>query len=463
VPWDRHRRASIIILGSTGSVSTVDQQDIIVIGAGAAGLMAAASLGRSKRSVLLLEARDRIGGRIWTRLEPQLAAPVELGAEFIHGDSPETSALLRQVGAAAVDISGEHWSLIGGRLLQRTESLLGKVRAAFEEADVLSQPDSSLESFLTGGGGRTLPEEARAMARAFVSGFDAADPRLVSLHSVAEEWRSGGMLDASQARPLGGYRAALVALSAALDSSRVRLQLQTVVNTVRWSDRSVEVEGDWLGQPFRAHARKAILTVPVGVLKAPAEAPGAIRFEPSLDAKQTALEHLLSGPVLKVVLHFRRPFWEERDGGRYKDASFFHAPGKVFPTFWSALPARAPLLNAWVGGPSAARLSELTDEQIVRQAMDCVSSVFPCGNELPELQGAYVHNWARDPFAQGAYSYLAAAGGNAREVLATPLGSTLFFAGEAADTTGEATTVTGALRSGARAALEVSRHLDGPP
>ncbi|MDE2049620.1 MAG: FAD-dependent oxidoreductase [Gammaproteobacteria bacterium] len=447
-------------MGRVRSMSSEDHQDIILIGAGAAGLAAAAALGKSGRSVLVLEARDRIGGRIWTHLEPPLAAPVELGAEFIHGDSPETSALLRQAGASTVDASGEHWSLIEGRLQRRTESLLGKVRAAFERAAVLSQPDVSLESFLCGEGGRGLPEEAREMARAFVSGFDAADPRLVSLHSVAEEWRSGGMLDSSQSRPLGGYRTALLALSAGLDGSRVRLQLHTVVSAVRWNDHSVEVEGRWLGQPFRAHARKAIVTVPLGVLKAAAGTPGAIRFTPPLAAKQAALAHLLSGPVLKVALHFHRPFWEERDGGRFADASFFHAPQKMFPTFWTALPVRAPLLNGWVGGPPAARLAELPDEQIIRHALDCVSAILPAGDGVPELQAAYVHNWARDPYAQGAYSYVGVGGGNAREVLATPLSGTLFFAGEATDTTGEATTVTGALRSGARAALEVGRHLE---
>ena len=441
-------------------MATVEQRDIIIIGAGAAGLAAAAALGGSGRSVLLLEARDRIGGRIWTRTEPALAAPVELGAEFIHGDSPETSELLRRAGSAALDISGEAWSLIDGRLQRRTESLVGRVRAAIESADVLSQPDRSLEDFLASEHGRALPEEARAMARAFVSGFDAADPQLVSLHSVAEEWRSGGMLDSSQSRPLGGYHAALRALSAAIDDSRVRLQLQTVVTIVRWSDHSVEVEGLRLGQPFRASARKAIITVPLGVLKAPADAPGAISFTPRLEAKQAALSQLISGPVLKVVLRFQSAFWVERDDGRYADASFFHAPGKVFPTFWTPLPLRAPLLNAWVGGPSAARLCGLADEEIVREAMDCVGAIFGGdASAVPQLQAAYVHNWMRDPYSRGAYSYVAAGGTKAREVLATPLGGTLFFAGEATDTSGEATTVTGALRSGTRAALEADRHL----
>ena len=84
---------------------TVFEPDVIVIGAGAAGLAAAGALGRAGHSVLIVEARDRIGGRVWTRLEPELTAPIELGAEFIHGDSPETSGLLRQVGAAAIAMS----------------------------------------------------------------------------------------------------------------------------------------------------------------------------------------------------------------------------------------------------------------------------------------------------------------------------------------------------------------------
>ena len=441
----------------------MDHQDVIVIGAGAAGLAAAAALGRSGRSVLVLEARDRLGGRLWTRLEPGLTAPIELGAEFIHGDSPETSELLRQAGAAPVDTSGEAWSLIDGRLQRRTESLIGKVRAAVAAADVLSKPDMSVEDFLTGGDGRKLPEDARAMARAFVSGFDAADPRLVSLRSVAEEWRSGGMLDSSQSRPPGGYRTALLALCAQLDASRVRVELQTVVTAVRWGDQSVEVDALRLGQPFRATARKTIVTVPLGVLQAPADAPGAIGFAPPLDSKLAALARLRSGPVLKVILRFHRPFWLEQESGRYANASFFHAPGKVFPTFWTILPARAPLLNAWVGGPAAAALSELSDEEIIRRAMDCVSTVFCGGNGAPDLQAAYLHNWERDPYARGAYSYVTVGGADAREVLATPLEGTLFFAGEATDTTGEATTVTGALRSGARAALEVIRHLEDRP
>ncbi|MGH8298041.1 MAG: flavin monoamine oxidase family protein [Steroidobacteraceae bacterium] len=433
---------------------TAEPRDVIVIGAGAAGLAAAATLGRAGHSVLILEARDRIGGRIWTRHVPALPVPVELGAEFIHGAAAETREWLRGAAGTAIDTSGERWSFVDGRLQPRTGSLLGEVRAALEAGKVLSRADTSLEAFLTGDGGRTLSEEARSMARAFVSGFDAADPELVSIQSIAEEWSTGGMLDSSQCRPSGGYGTALLALRAALDPAHVGLQLQTVVTDVRWSSRSVEVAGQWLGEPFRTTARAAIVTVPLDVLKLSPGEPGAIRFTPPLEAKRTALDQLLAGPVLKVMLHFRRPFWEEQEGSRYMDASFFHAPGKAFPTFWTTLPARTSLLNAWVGGPSAARLCDLADEQIIRHALECVAAVFSVGKQELELESAYVHNWRRDPFARCAYSYVAVGGARAREILATPLEGTLFFAGEATDTTGDATTVTGALRSGTRAALE---------
>jgi monoamine oxidase len=438
----------------------MEQPEVIVIGAGVAGLAAAAELGRAGRSVLVLEARDRIGGRVWTRQEPSLAAPIELGAEFIHGASPETHDWLRCLGGAAVDTSGEHWSFVDGRLQQRTQSLLGEVRAALTAADVLSRPDVSLESFLAGESGRRLSAEARSMARAFVSGFDAADPERVSIHSVAEEWGAGGMLDSSQSRPCGGYGRLLLALRAALNPARVRLQLQTVVTDVGWSRHSAEVAGRWLGEPYRVTARKLIVTVPLGVLQLAPAATGAIRFTPPLQAKQLALEQLLAGPVLKVALHFRQPFWLQQDDGRYADASFFHAPGQPFPTFWTTLPVRSSLLSAWVGGPAAGRLGDLADEQIIRHALAAVASVFSRKADELDLQAAYVHNWHRDPFARGAYSYVAAGGARARAILATPLEAALFFAGEATDTSGDATTVNGALRSGVRAATEVRRHLE---
>jgi monoamine oxidase len=270
------------------------------------------------------------------------------------------------------------------------------------------------------------------------------------------------MLDSPQFRPLGGYSSVLAALAGALDRESIRLQLHTIVSTIRWKRGSVEIDATFLDQPFSVEAACAIVTLPLGVLQAPADAPGAVRFVPGLEAKRKALEGLVFGPVLKLSLRFRNAFWEDLDGGKYQGASFFHSAATAFPTFWTSLPLRAPLLTAWIGGPKAARLSSAEMPDIVRQALESLSAIF--GGRPPgefELEAAYLHNWQTDPFARGAYSYIAVGGQDARRALAAPLQDTLFFAGEATDTEDEAATVTGALQSGARAAREVTRRFKG--
>lgn len=445
---------------------TESSWDVVIIGAGAAGLAAARALAESGRSVLILEARDRIGGRIWTRHEADTGTPVELGAEFIHGQAPHTLHLLHEAGKAALDAGGAHWTLLHGKLQQRTEDLFDEVQRAMKAANVLGKPDIPFQQFLDQGSRYGLSREAAELARRFVQGFDAADPARVSAQSIAEEWASGGMLDSPQSRPLGGYSSVLTAVAGKLARSAVHVQLQTVVESVQWRQGLVEIEGMFVDQPFRVVASKAIVTVPVGVLLLARGAPGAIHFSPALEDKRAALAGILSGPVLKVVLRFRNAFWEELEGGRYREASFFHSLETTFPTFWTSNPLRSPFINAWLGGPPAALLSEKSDAQIVQEALKSLEGMF--GGQLPagkaQLEAAFVHNWQRDPFARGAYSYVAVGHNEtARRRLAAPLQDTLFFAGEATDTEGEAATVTGALQSGLRAAREVNDSLTLSP
>ena len=432
--------------------------DVVIIGAGVAGLTAARALAESGRTVLLLEARDRVGGRIWTRHESDNAVPVELGAEFIHGQIPATLQLLQEAGSAAARTDGSYWTLDHGHLQQRTEDLYGQIQSAVAKADLQHKPDIPFQEFLNQAQQYGLSADAADMARRLVQGFDAADPARVSTHWVASEWVSGGLLDAPQFRPVGGYRLLLTALAAKLDREKVRVQLQTVVRTVRWSRDGVTVEGTFAGQPFAAKASRSIVTVPVGVLQLPEDAVGAIRFEPPLEGKRAAIAGIVSGAVLKVSLRFRTPFWETLESGCFHDAAFFYSVGTPFPTFWTSTPLRSPLLNAWVGGPPATALSQESDADLIHIALDSVRTLFgdllPPGG--PELEAGFVHNWQRDPFSCGAYSYVSVGHhGTARESLARPLEGTLFFAGEATDIEGEASTVAGALQSGARAAKEV--------
>src|SRR5262249_1424599 len=208
--------------------------DVVIIGAGVSGLAAAAGLRKTGLSVLVLEARDHVGGRAWTRHEPDLAAPIELGAEFIHGPVPDTFELLPEVGRAAVQASGAHWTGRAGGLTQNTEDMFGQIQQALQRSKALEQPDMPLERWLHDSHRYGLSAEAAAMAQAFVEGFDAADPALVSTHFVAREWGAGGMLDSPQFRPLGGYSSMLAALAGALDREHICLQLQTQVREIRW-------------------------------------------------------------------------------------------------------------------------------------------------------------------------------------------------------------------------------------
>jgi monoamine oxidase len=264
-----------------------------------------------------------------------------------------------------------------------------------------------------------------------VQGFDAADPRLISAREVIEEW-SGEGLGASQPRPQGGYGPFLESLA----NRGARLQLETVVRRIRWSRRSVEVQGSFRGERWSAWAPRAVITLPIGVLPAL-----------KVREKRSALSRLASGPVIRVAMAFREAFWEKEHPG----VAFFHSPEAPFPTFWTPLPMHAPLMTAWAGGPKAEKLTGKKPERLLRDALESVRSVLK-GIEDPT---AYlVHDWQADPYARGGYSYVRVGGTGAREELAAPLEETLHFAGEATDVE-QSGTVGGALASGIRAAREI--------
>jgi len=438
---------------------TANRHDTVILGAGATGLAAAAELAAAGQSVLVLEARDRVGGRIWTRSEPGAPFPVELGAEFIHGEPESTLALMHRFGVAAVDTHGPHWTCGRGRLRLRADEFRQVHDALRRNRSRLRARDLSFEDFLSRIGARQLPRSARALALALVEGFDAADPARVSARSIVEEWVGGEALDSPQFRPLGGYGAFVARMVGSLDPAKVVLQLNSPVHAIRWREGAVEVQGLRLGEPFRAEAKLAIVTLPLGVLQLAPGAPGAVGFDPPLRQKEKAIRQLASGPVLKAVLRFRDAFWEDANGGNCRDAAFFHAPDAPFPTFWTALPVRAPLLVAWAGGPKAARLAGASRDRIVKEATASLRMIFgPRFARRMRPEAAMLHDWQHDPYSRGAYSYVLANGGNARRVLARPLRGTLYFAGEATDYRGEAGTVAGALQSGQAAARAVIRR-----
>ncbi|HYG55932.1 MAG TPA: NAD(P)/FAD-dependent oxidoreductase [Burkholderiales bacterium] len=395
------------------------QADVLVIGAGAAGLAAAAELAREGRKVLVVEARERIGGRCLTRRLPGVPAPVELGAEFIHGRPEATFHLLHRAGIPAVDSTRTQLVAFEGKL--RPVNIFKQAQRVAQQP--LKGRDVSFRAFLQR---KRLPRLTRMLATMMVQGFDAADPRRASAREILEEW-SGAGLGVSQPRPQGGYGPLLESLL----TEGMRVQLQKPVRRLRWKRRSVTIEaGQW-----SAWAPRAVITVPIGIL------PTLVR------EKRAALAHLASGPVIRVAMAFRTAFWEKQHPG----VAFFHSPLAPFPTFWTPLPMHAPLLTAWAGGPKAEKLTGKPAERLLKDALASVRSVL---GDIEEPRAFLVHDWQADPYARGGYSYVRVGGTGARERLAEPLQDTLYFAGEATDTE-QSGTVGGALASGLRAAREI--------
>lgn len=430
--------------------------DVIIIGAGAAGLSAARELARKRLSVLVLEARDRIGGRCWSRQEPELDVPIEYGAEFIHGRPAATFALLDRFGIDAIERTGTRWFVKLGQIRPRNRSeTFGRICTAMEQAG-LPRKDLSFADYLDRHLRKRLTPEAIVFAQRMAEGYDVADLDRVSAQSIIAEWTREQANGDATSRPRGGYGAVLGSLTTALEATGARLQLQSIVHDVKWRRGRVEVEGTFLGRPFRERSARAIITLPLGVLQSRPTSEGGVRFTPALTDKRDALAAMVAGPALKVILRFRHAFWQRLERARYRNAGFFQAPNAAFPTFWTMLPAKAPVLAAWAGGPRARRLSGAGSAAIVRHALDSLSSVFGDAADVEaELTGAYVHDWQSDPYARGAYSYVTVGGMGARKALAASLQDTLYFAGEAADYEGETGTVAGALQSGMRAAREI--------
>jgi monoamine oxidase len=426
--------------------------DVVVLGAGAAGLAAARVLSRAGASAVVLEARDRIGGRLYTREDAGLPLPVELGGEFIHGTADVSFALLRAANTVAIDTGETSFMLEDGELREGEDPFEIVERVMGRASDL--REDVSVEDFLRGlpGAGADVERERR-YARMLVEGFDAADPRVASTRAIAAEWNGeDGGQTSEQFRPLGGYARLLRALHGALDPARVHVRLATPAHVLRRQRGGVTVDArSSTGDALAVHARAAIVTLPAGVLNT-----NALRFEPELPQRtRAALERIVMGPVTKLVLRFRSAFWERVRGGRYRDGAFFHNADAAFPTFWTMLPLRAPVLIAWAGGPKADALAGRDDAALAATALDDLRALF--GDEpdpRAELEAVYAHDWQRDLYARGAYSYVSVGAGEPRADLAAPVDGVLFFAGEATAPTSEAGTVAGALQSGERAAAE---------
>lgn len=406
---------------------------VIVVGAGAAGLAAFQKLRQAGCDALLLEARERMGGRIWTIKPHGWPAPVELGAEFVHGGAVEW-----ETEAAA---GGQDWSLVDGELVPVGE-FGGGANVVFERLEAARGPDQSFAEFLNDHC-QDLPEAARAGALAFIEGYEAADAARISVASLQREFAAEGEWGEPR-RPRGGYGQLLERLHA--DGE---IQLASPVRRIAWGPGSVVVTTP----AQEIAARAAIITLPLGILQR-----NDVMFVPRLTSKRAALAALAMGDAVRAVVRLESRIWKGirgAHGGSLAELRFLFGGSGAFPTWWTH--PHAAQITAWAGGPHAAALAGLTPKEIAARALDSLADLLRVSRRFLDrnLVEVHTHDWQADPWSRGAYSYACVGGAGAHAELARPLLQTLFFAGEATESTGHHATVAGAVASGQRAAAEV--------
>ena len=427
--------------------------DVLVLGAGVSGLAAAVKLAKAGCTVRVLEARDRIGGRIHTLRGYPWPVAVELGPEFIQGKIPALLNLAQQAGQPVVELDGSRYEWHDGKLTSISQDFTRAEKIMAHLPDLKPHEDMSLNQFLS----NRFDPRPTEMAREWVENYDAAYPDRVSIHFLARERKAEHRIEGRRIfRAATGYDAVPKALHAQLPKDRVNIHLETIATEVRWSPGAVEVEArDPRGSargPY--NARRLVVTLPLGVLQAE-----SVRFIPPLSQqRQVALQGMEMGHVIKLVFLFKERFWEARFPDELGFVVSMTEPVRVW---WTGYPIYAPVLMAWTGGPPADALSQFPKEHRVDSALDSLARItrMPRASIDQQLVTWATHDWAADPFTRGAYSYVRVGGIEAQAELARPVENTLFFGGEATELSGYQATVHGALSAGERAAGEVLNSL----
>ncbi len=427
------------------------QDDVLVIGAGVAGLAAAAELHEAGLRVRVLEARDRVGGRVWTIDSEGLDAAVEMGAEFVHGKPPEIWSVAERAGLELTELEGENFAS-DGKTVRRID-FFSESGSVLDEMNAQG-PDQSFLDFVRARTGEDDADSLRWAVR-YVRGFHAANPSLISVHAMVHESEAEEKIEGESGfRGRHGYAPLVRWYERRIE--RLPVELGTTVQKIAWNSEGVSVETN-RGE-FRA--RKAIVTLPLGVLQAE-----TVQFEPELPQKRAACFRLAMGKIVRVTLRFQERFWASRKEGApdLQKMHFFFAEDGYFPTWWTTHPLESAMLTGWAPDTSADALKGMRNDEIIAQARESLTAALPMyGEEIAAgfVEG-FVHDWQSDRLALGAYSYVKVGGMGAQKALGAPVEDVLFFAGEATEWNGHHATVHGAIATGLRAAGEVRAALRG--
>jgi monoamine oxidase len=409
-------------------------EHIIIVGAGAAGLMAACELAGAGKRVTILEARNRCGGRIYSLTVTDFGCAAELGAEFVHGEALVTRDVLRKAGLALQTIEGTRWSSESGALSRRgpADEHMPELQAALSALT----HDSTVAEFLRQNFADARYDQMRHSIERMVEGYDAADPERASIFALRDEWMGNDR--GAQGRIAGGYGALVDHLAAECRRRGVTIRFGAVVSEIE------DMGGRIVARCTDGSAHEgttAILTVPLPLLK-------EIALPPAARDKANAASDIGFGNVIKLLLRFDSRWWlaVRRE---LADLTFLLSQQKI-PVWWTQYPGELPLLTGWFGGPKTKALAHLGEQELIDLGLASLAAIFgqPVQRLRPHLQAARAIDWAQDPFAKGAYSWATTATRSAQAALTRHDGSAILFCGEALYQGRDMGTVEAALANG---------------
>jgi monoamine oxidase len=419
--------------------------DCIIIGAGAAGLVAARMLHDAGQRVLVLEAQNRIGGRIFSDIfnEKHFADfPIELGAEFIHGENAVTHRLLRDYGFSTTDAprsKGMWWAWDGiaqarANLSEAAQKMLAELDSAYA-AIPETEADISLADYLRQKG---FDSEAIAYADVYFAQTCCASIESLSIADLAQEMRRDTSGKA-EFRVKGGYGAFLAKYSEGLV-----IKLLERMHHIK-QDKYVLVEGHCVSDgKFRSYEAKTVLiTASVSVLQR-----GLIKFLPELSPqKQEAIHAMKMEAATKLIYRFDKPYWDEK-------MIYLLHQGKA-PRWWT----NGNLISCFATAEAAEYIDSLSEAEALAVGLEELSIMLNQSDLAEHCLAVKRVSWAHEHYVGGGYAHVPAGAAEARLHLAKPEGK-LFFAGEATAYNSNPQTVHGALESGWRAAREILAVLE---
>jgi monoamine oxidase len=417
---------------------------IIVIGAGAAGLMAARELGRAGKQVTILEARDRCGGRIDPLPAAEFGYRADGGAEFVHGEAPVTRRVLDEADLSLLPVGGARWNVKQGvfsrdEMPERHSDELYRVMSGLTSDMTVT---ALLDRYFAGPEFASLRQSVIRM----VMGYDAADPDRASVLALRDEWMHAGRN--AQGRVVGGYGAMIDFLVAECRRQGASVHLQVPVSGIETTDAGALVHCTG-GSTYRGDA--VILTVPLPLLQ-------EIALPSGMRDKVAAAARIGFGNVIKLLLRFESRWWTGINDRHLSDLMFVISDAAV-PVWWTQRPTEHAVLTGWLAGPPTRSVAQLDESRLIETGLGSLAAIFAM--PLPQLKTSLVAaraiNWGNDPFARGAYSYATLETRRAQAELSSWDGDAILLSGEALYQGRDMGTVEAALSSG----LETARMLLG--